>query len=74
MARHVVAAALVRRSPAGAARLPPPSPQRGRGSAGPLDLAAPDRSSLGTIRVGAADNNIWFGWRVGVPTTAAQAA
>jgi len=27
----------------------------------------PTGSSLGTIRVGAADNNIWFGWRVGVP-------
>ncbi len=30
----------------------------------------PNGSSLGTIRVGAADNNIWFDWRVGVPTTA----
>jgi type 1 glutamine amidotransferase len=28
----------------------------------------PTGSSLGTIRVGASDNNIWFGWRVGVPT------
>jgi type 1 glutamine amidotransferase len=27
----------------------------------------PTGSSLGTIRVGASDNNIWFGWRVGVP-------
>ena len=27
----------------------------------------PTGSSLGTIRVGAADNNIWFGWKVGVP-------
>lgn len=27
----------------------------------------PSGSSLGTIRVGAADNNIWFGWRVAVP-------
>src|SRR5262245_5198373 len=26
----------------------------------------PTGSSLGTIRAGAADNNIWFGWRVGV--------
>ena len=24
-------------------------------------------SSLGTIRVGAADNNIWFGWKVAIP-------
>ena len=30
----------------------------------------PSGSSLGTIRVGAADNNIWFGWRVGVPSSA----
>ncbi len=28
----------------------------------------PTGSSLGTIRAGAADNNIWFGWRVGIPT------
>jgi type 1 glutamine amidotransferase len=27
----------------------------------------PTGSSLGTIRVGAADNNIWFGWHVAVP-------
>jgi len=30
----------------------------------------PNGSSLGTIRVGASDNNIWFGWRVGVHATA----
>ena len=30
----------------------------------------PTGSSLGTIRVGAADKNIWFDWRVGVPSTA----
>jgi type 1 glutamine amidotransferase/sugar phosphate isomerase/epimerase len=30
----------------------------------------PNGTSLGTIRVGAADNNMWFGWRVGVPSTA----
>src|SRR6267154_928528 len=30
----------------------------------------PSGASLGTIRVGAADNNIWFGWRVGIPTAA----
>src|SRR4029077_12074120 len=28
----------------------------------------PSGSSLGTIRVGAADNNIWFGWQVGIPS------
>ena len=30
----------------------------------------PNGASLGTIRIGAADDNIWFGWRVGVPSTA----
>ena len=30
----------------------------------------PTGSSLGTIRVGAADNTIWFGWRVGMPFAA----
>jgi sugar phosphate isomerase/epimerase/type 1 glutamine amidotransferase len=30
----------------------------------------PTGASLGTIRVGAADDNIWFGWRVAVPSTA----
>jgi sugar phosphate isomerase/epimerase/type 1 glutamine amidotransferase len=30
----------------------------------------PNGASLGTIRAGGADNNIWFGWRVAVPSTA----
>jgi len=30
----------------------------------------PTGSSLGTIRGGAQDNNIWFGWRVGIPSDA----
>jgi type 1 glutamine amidotransferase len=30
----------------------------------------PTGSSLGTIRVGASDNNIWFGWHVGIPAAA----
>jgi sugar phosphate isomerase/epimerase/type 1 glutamine amidotransferase len=30
----------------------------------------PNGSSLSTIRGGAADDKIWFGWRVGVPSTA----
>ncbi len=30
----------------------------------------PTGASLGTIRAGAADNNIWFGWHVGIPTAA----
>ena len=28
----------------------------------------PNGSSLGMIRMGAADNNIWFGWRVAIPS------
>lgn len=30
----------------------------------------PNGASLGTIRAGAPDDKIWFGWRVGVPSTA----
>src|SRR5580658_7068219 len=30
----------------------------------------PTGASLGTIRAGAADNNIWFGWHVGIPAVA----
>jgi hypothetical protein len=30
----------------------------------------PNGASLGTIRIGAADNNMWFGWRVAIPATA----
>jgi type 1 glutamine amidotransferase/sugar phosphate isomerase/epimerase len=30
----------------------------------------PSGSSLGTIRGGAGDNNIWFGWRVAMPSSA----
>jgi type 1 glutamine amidotransferase/sugar phosphate isomerase/epimerase len=30
----------------------------------------PSGASLGTIRVGAADSNIWFGWRVAIPANA----
>src|SRR5687767_13762544 len=30
----------------------------------------PTGSSLSTIRMGAADNNIWFGWRVAIPAQA----
>ena len=32
----------------------------------------PTGSSLGTIRGGAQDNNIWFGWRVAMPSAAIQ--
>ena len=43
----------------GGAQAPPPVPN--------LSLR-PTGSSLGTIRAGAPDNNIWFGWHVGIPT------
>ena len=45
----------------GAAQPPPPVPSISQRATG---------SSLGTIRVGAADNTIWFGWRVAIPATA----
>src|SRR5947207_1291631 len=32
----------------------------------------PSGSSLGTIRLGAQDDKIWFGWKVGVPAAAFQ--
>jgi hypothetical protein len=45
---------------------------RGGGQTGPaianLSLR-PTGSSLGTIRVGAADNKIWFGWHVAIPAS-----
>jgi type 1 glutamine amidotransferase len=48
---------------------PTPSTQAAAPAAAPIQSISqrPNGSSLGTIRVGAADNNIWFGWRVGVP-------
>jgi type 1 glutamine amidotransferase len=46
---------------------PPAQPQA---PAVPSISQRPNGTSLGTIRVGAADNNIWFGWRVGMPSTA----
>lgn len=36
----------------------------------PSGSQRPNGTSLGTIRVGAADNNIWFGWRVAMPASA----
>ncbi len=48
--------------------------QAGRGGGGNQNAPAipnlsqrPSGSSLGTIRVGAADEKIWFGWRVAIP-------
>src|SRR4051794_9119330 len=46
---------------AGAAPAPPPVPSVSK---------RPTGSSLGTIRAGAQDNNIWFGWRVAMPANA----
>jgi type 1 glutamine amidotransferase len=58
-----------------AAQQPPAGGGRGGGrGAGQQNAPAipnlsqrPSGSSLGTIRVGAADNNLWFGWRVAIP-------
>src|SRR5947209_3485179 len=33
----------------------------------------PTGGSLGTIRLGAADNRIWFGWRVAIPAATFKA-
>jgi type 1 glutamine amidotransferase/sugar phosphate isomerase/epimerase len=57
------------------AQTPPPAVTRpGAARGGPAAAPAipnlslrPTGASLGTIRVGAADNNIWFGWKVGIP-------
>jgi len=67
--------------PAGGTRGEQPAGQ-GRGQAGrdagqqPAAPAVPSISqrpvggSLSYIRIGAADNNMWFGWRVAIPATA----
>src|SRR5215831_16694445 len=59
---------------ASAQDIPPGGGRGGRGGQAAPPVASlsqrPSGSSLGTIRVGAADNNIWFGWRVGIPTAA----
>jgi uncharacterized protein len=44
---------------------------RGAGQAPvPSVSKRPNGASLGTIRAGAGDNNIWFGWRVAMPSAA----
>lgn len=60
---------------AGFAQTQPAAGRGGRGGGQNAPLVAsisqrPPGSSLGTIRAGAADNNIWFGWRVGIPAAA----
>jgi type 1 glutamine amidotransferase/sugar phosphate isomerase/epimerase len=68
---HVVTVMIVGSAILGAAQQPP----AGRGSSTPQTpppvpsiSQRPNGSSLGTIRGGASDNNIWFGWRVGMPS------
>jgi type 1 glutamine amidotransferase/sugar phosphate isomerase/epimerase len=73
-----VAVAIVFGSFSGSAQQPPGAqPQGGGRGAAPAQTPAvpsisqrPAGSSLGMIRVGASDNNMWFGWRVGMVSTA----
>jgi type 1 glutamine amidotransferase/sugar phosphate isomerase/epimerase len=68
----------------GGASAPPERTSSGAPSAQPAASPAtppipsiserPTGSSLGMIRVGAADNNIWFGWRVGMTDAALKGA
>src|SRR5947199_6883254 len=44
--------------------------QRGGGRVPGSASVRPTGSSLGTIRLGAADEKIWFGWRIGIPAVA----
>jgi len=55
------------------AQTPPPGGGRGgRGQAQAIPNLSlrPTGSSLGTIRVGAADQKFWFGWHVAIPSAA----
>jgi type 1 glutamine amidotransferase len=47
----------------------PPAPSAPSAPSVPSISERPTGSSLGTIRAGAQDNNIWFGWRVATPST-----
>jgi type 1 glutamine amidotransferase/sugar phosphate isomerase/epimerase len=67
---HAMVLVLIAAASACFAQTPPPGGGRGSAPAIPNLSQRPTGSSLGTIRVGAADNNIWFGWRVGVPASA----
>ena len=64
---HVVVAVIASGSVVGVAQQPRVRPLPDQI---PSISMRPTGSSLGTIRVGAADKNIWFDWRVGVPGTA----
>jgi type 1 glutamine amidotransferase len=67
---------------AGAQQGPPPGGGAGQGRGGrqggpgggpapvPSVSKRPSGAELGTIRVAAQDENIWFGWRVAIPTSA----
>jgi type 1 glutamine amidotransferase/sugar phosphate isomerase/epimerase len=44
--------------------------QQGQQQQVPSISQRPSGASLGTIRIGAADNNIWFGWRIAMPANA----
>ena len=59
---HATLVALAFGSVVGFAQQPPPQV--------PSISQRPTGSSLGMIRVGAADKNIWFDWRVGMPAAA----
>jgi type 1 glutamine amidotransferase/sugar phosphate isomerase/epimerase len=74
-----VAVAVLFGSFAGSAQQAPGAPPGGQGggrAAAPQTPPVPSisqrpaGSSLGMIRVGASDNNMWFGWRVAMPSTA----
>jgi sugar phosphate isomerase/epimerase/type 1 glutamine amidotransferase len=54
-------------TPAPGARQRPPQPAA---PPAPSLSVRPSGSSLGTIRLGGADERIWFGWRVGIPSAA----
>ena len=55
---------------AGAAPAAPPAPAQAAPPPVPSISQRPNGGGLTTIRVGASDNNLWFGWRVGLPTAA----
>ena len=67
MNKSVVVLMMVTGGITGFAQQPPPQPAGP--PAGALSVR-PSGSSLGTIRLGGADERIWFGWRVGIPTVA----
>jgi type 1 glutamine amidotransferase len=71
IALGTVVAAQQQTPPAGAPAQGRGAPARGArppAPAVPSISTRPTGASLGTIRAGAQDNNIWFGWRVAIPT------